>query len=253
MLESLRAIVQEVGAIRELPKVLAVIVKRVRDAMQTGICSIYLQDPVDGHYVLMATEGLNPEAVGKVRLANNQGLVGLVAAREEPINLEHAETHPNFAYFPETGEEAFSSFMGAPIIHHRRVLGVLVVQQKQLRRFDESEEAFLVTICAQLAAVIAHAEATGVLAELTHDSGSTEPRPREAIFRGVAAAPGVARSEEHTSELQSRGHLVCRLLLEKKTAIRKISIATLNRNRHSFKQFVSLLHQYGINSNTQKE
>src|SRR5690625_6730513 len=26
----------------------------------------------------------------------------------------------------------------------------------------------------------------------------------------------VARSEEHTSELQSRGHLVCRLLLEKK-------------------------------------
>src|SRR5690625_668249 len=192
MLESLRAIVQEVGAIRELPKVLAVIVKRVRDAMQTGICSIYLQDPVDGHYVLMATEGLNPEAVGKVRLANNQGLVGLVAAREEPINLEHAETHPNFAYFPETGEEAFSSFMGAPIIHHRRVLGVLVVQQKQLRRFDESEEAFLVTICAQLAAVIAHAEATGVLAELTHDSGSTEPRPREAIFRGVAAAPGVA-------------------------------------------------------------
>src|SRR5439155_20182422 len=32
--------------------------------------------------------------------------------------------------------------------------------------------------------------------------------------RSGAAAPG--RSEEHTSELQSRGHLVCRLLLEKK-------------------------------------
>src|SRR5437870_11544509 len=28
--------------------------------------------------------------------------------------------------------------------------------------------------------------------------------------------PWAARSEEHTSELQSRGHLVCRLLLEKK-------------------------------------
>src|SRR5690625_6891300 len=34
-----------------------------------------------------------------------------------------------------------------------------------------------------------------------------------------AATPltGLYRSEEHTSELQSRGHLVCRLLLEKKT------------------------------------
>src|SRR5690625_6873459 len=31
-------------------------------------------------------------------------------------------------------------------------------------------------------------------------------------FRGIA----LHRSEEHTSELQSRGHLVCRLLLEKK-------------------------------------
>src|SRR5690625_6920017 len=33
---------------------------------------------------------------------------------------------------------------------------------------------------------------------------------------GAPRAGGAARSEEHTSELQSRGHLVCRLLLEKK-------------------------------------
>src|SRR5437899_5581127 len=32
----------------------------------------------------------------------------------------------------------------------------------------------------------------------------------------IAALPGMARSEEHTSELQSLRHLVCRLLLEKK-------------------------------------
>src|SRR2546422_4495599 len=38
-------------------------------------------------------------------------------------------------------------------------------------------------------------------------------RPRPPDERG---AGGVARSEEHTSELQSRLHLVCRLLLEKK-------------------------------------
>src|SRR3712207_7663256 len=33
---------------------------------------------------------------------------------------------------------------------------------------------------------------------------------------GLLALPDVARSEEHTSELQSRQYLVCRLLLEKK-------------------------------------
>src|SRR5690554_7124244 len=36
---------------------------------------------------------------------------------------------------------------------------------------------------------------------------------------GAAAASIAARSEEHTSELQSRPHLVCRLLLEKKMII----------------------------------
>src|SRR5207253_10057612 len=37
------------------------------------------------------------------------------------------------------------------------------------------------------------------------------------LHRGLLVAPahGLHRSEEHTSELQSRGHLVCRLLLEK--------------------------------------
>src|SRR5690625_6213222 len=38
----------------------------------------------------------------------------------------------------------------------------------------------------------------------------------DAPGRGAWLHPDRARSEEHTSELQSRGHLVCRLLLEKK-------------------------------------
>src|SRR5690625_7103742 len=37
-----------------------------------------------------------------------------------------------------------------------------------------------------------------------------------AIVLGIVIGLLIGRSEEHTSELQSRGHLVCRLLLEKK-------------------------------------
>src|SRR5690625_6531057 len=36
------------------------------------------------------------------------------------------------------------------------------------------------------------------------------------VYTGIAGGHIRSRSEEHTSELQSRGHLVCRLLLEKK-------------------------------------
>src|SRR5437868_13158209 len=44
---------------------------------------------------------------------------------------------------------------------------------------------------------------------------------------GAQASPDRARSEEHTSELQSRFDIVCRLLLEKKNKI-TISITILN-------------------------
>src|SRR5437899_4805227 len=47
-----------------------------------------------------------------------------------------------------------------------------------------------------------------------HASG--RPRPRGSAARPRAREAGRARSEEHTSELQSLRHLVCRLLLEKK-------------------------------------
>src|SRR5258708_29670654 len=45
----------------------------------------------------------------------------------------------------------------------------------------------------------------------------------------VAPMPGCWRSEEHTSELQSPDHLVCRLLLEKKNVIQSaVSLLTVD-------------------------
>lgn len=189
MLDALHKIVREVNSARSLSEVLQIIVHEVRGALKAGVCSVYLFDDADRRYVLMATEGLRQESVGKVRLALREGLVGLVAAREEPLNLDNADKHPNYAYFEETGEKPFHSFMGAPIIHHRKVLGVLVLQQATRRRFLPEEEAFVVTVCAQLSGAIAHAEATGALRELASNRG--RGRNREALFHGIASSPGV--------------------------------------------------------------
>src|SRR5690625_5456406 len=43
-------------------------------------------------------------------------------------------------------------------------------------------------------------------------------------FNGDISGWDVSRSEEHTSELQSRGHLVCRLLLEKKSNVSAVDL-----------------------------
>ncbi len=193
MLSSLRQIVQEVNTASSLQQALDLIVHRVRRAMGTEVCSVYMYDATSTDYVFAATEGLNADMVGKVSLHASEGLIGYVVSREEPLNLDEAEKHPSFKFFEGIGEESFSSFLGAPIIHQRKVLGVLTVQQREKRRFDESEEAFLVTISAQLAGVIAHAEATGDLGSLTSSKPATPQR--SARFFGVPGAPGVAIGE----------------------------------------------------------
>lgn len=66
--------------------------------MGSQVCSVYLLDPETERFVLMATEGLNKRAIGKVSMAPNEGLVGLVGTREEPLNLEHASEHPRYRY-----------------------------------------------------------------------------------------------------------------------------------------------------------
>ncbi|QIZ82957.1 phosphoenolpyruvate--protein phosphotransferase [Bermanella marisrubri] len=191
MLNVLRQIVQEVNGAEDLDSALTLLVNRVQSAMQTQVCSVYVLDKPNKRYVLRATKGLNPVAVGKVSLAIGEGLVGLVAAREEPINLDDASSHPKYRYLSETGEEKFNSFLGVPIIHQKQILGVLVVQQSEARRFDESEEAFMVTMSAQLAAVLAHAEATGQVLERQVDSKPKKVK-QDVQVKGSAAAPGIA-------------------------------------------------------------
>ncbi len=193
MLNILRRIVQDVTSAASFQEALDIIVHEVREALGIEVCSVYLLNSARDRYLFVANEGFNADATGTLSLGLHEGLVGLVGERAEPINLDDATAHPRFHLIPEIGEESFNSFLGVPVIHQRQVLGVLVVQQRDRRRFDESEEAFLVTLSAQLAAIIAHAQATGDIARLTDKGTGLGARDREEVmFRGVAGAPGIS-------------------------------------------------------------
>lgn len=187
MLTTLRKIVQNVGEAKDFRTALDIIVCSVREVMQTEVCSAYLYDEKSGRYTLMATEGLNKNAVGRVTLERSEGLVGQVGLRGQLINIDDASSHSQYCFLKDTGEEQYKSFLGVPIIHRRNLLGVLVVQDKARRCYDESEESFLVTMSAQLSGVIAHAEATNSLHVL-----SVEKQKKSVRFNGIAGAPGVA-------------------------------------------------------------
>ena len=190
MLDTLRRIIQDINAAHDLNEALSVIVVEVKAAIHTDVCSVYMADHVRGEHVLMATDGLRPGAVGKVRLKLDQGLIGLVASRAEPINLEDAPAHSAFRYIAATGEAPFHGFIGVPIIRRRKVLGVLVAQQREQRKYTADEESFLVTLAAQLAGCINQAEIRQVLDRLDDDTLSGT-----LFLEGVASARGLAIGE----------------------------------------------------------
>src|SRR6476661_978607 len=136
------------------------IVRVVASEMVAEVCSCYIMRA--GEVLeLFATEGLRPEAVHRTRLRVGEGLVGVIAASGRPLALADAQSHPDFAYRPETGEEIYHSLMGVPILRSGRVLGVLVVQNRTLRNYTEDEVEALQTI----AMVLAELAASGELVE----------------------------------------------------------------------------------------
>src|ERR1700733_7453357 len=74
------------------------------------VCSVYAARP--GEILeLVATEGLNPKAIGHTRLRFGEGIVGFCAATAQVMNLPDAQNHPAFAYRPETDEEPFAPML----------------------------------------------------------------------------------------------------------------------------------------------
>jgi phosphotransferase system enzyme I (PtsP) len=133
------------------------VVRIIAGDMVAEVCSVYVLRA--GEVLeLFATQGLNPSAVHRTRLRVGEGLVGDIAAHARPLSLADAQSHPNFAYRPETGEEVYHSLMGVPILHSGRVVGVLVVQNRTRRQYDEEETETLQTIAMVLAELVANGE-----------------------------------------------------------------------------------------------
>src|SRR6201984_73879 len=150
------------------------IVRVVASEMVAEVCSAYILRA--GEVLeLFATEGLRPEAVHRTRLRVGEGLVGVIAATARPLALADAQSHPNFAYRPETGEEIYHSLMGVPVLRSGRVLGVLVVQNRTLRHYTEEEIEVLQTIAMIVAELAASGELVNPLEMAQSDSGALLP------------------------------------------------------------------------------
>ncbi|MCH7311417.1 phosphoenolpyruvate--protein phosphotransferase [Acinetobacter sp. ANC 4805] len=262
-LDTLRRIVQEINASVSLHDSLDIMVNHVAEAMHVDVCSIYLLDERNKRYVLMASKGLKPEAVGHVSLNVGEGLVGLVGKREEIVNLDNAPKHERFAYLPETGEELFNSFLGVPVMYRRKVMGVLVVQNQEPQDFSEAAESFLVTLCAQLSGVIAHAHAVGNIDVFRKPTSGSSYK----TFQGVSGAGGIAlgraivlyppadlaaipdrEAEDISDELELLDQAIAAVRLEIQSLDEKMKDSLMSEERALFSVFLRMLDENALPS-----
>ena len=154
MLSRLRDVMAGIGAVQErLDKVVALIAQDMR----ADVCSCYIMRA--GEVLeLFATFGLSQKAVHLTRLRVGEGLVGEIAAHARAVALADAWSHPQFVYRPETGEDFFRSLMGVPMLQAGRVIGVLVVQTREERPFNDWEVETLETAAMVIAELIAAAQ-----------------------------------------------------------------------------------------------
>ncbi|MEQ8283620.1 MAG: phosphoenolpyruvate--protein phosphotransferase [Parvibaculum sp.] len=150
------------------------IVVRIASNLVAEVCSVYLLNR-QRELELSATEGLKPTAVHNTRLKTGEGLVGDIAEHARPLNLADAQSHPGFAYRPETGEEIYKSLMGVPILRSGKVVGVLAVQNRTKRHYTEEEVEALQTVAMVLAEVVAAAELVDPQAYATPDLAREVP------------------------------------------------------------------------------
>jgi phosphotransferase system enzyme I (PtsP) len=157
------------------------------------VCSVYVLRE-DGSLELYATEGLNREAVHLTTMRAGEGLVGLIAREAEPIAVSDAQAHPAFSYRPETGEEIYRSFLGVPILRGGAVMGVLVIQNRASRVYNEEEIESLQTTAMIMAEMIA----AGGLKSLARPGASIGlDRPIHGIGTSLADGVGLGHAVLH--------------------------------------------------------
>jgi len=190
MLSQLRQIVELFGDANTVSDAMNLLVQQTKKTMEIDCCSIFITNKETEKLTLMASEGLASQVVGGTHFNLDEGIVGLVYQKGEPINLAHVSEHPQFKYLPSSNEEQFNSFLGTPIIYKRQVLGVLVAQQCLPRLFNKEEESFLVTLAAHLASVLGNA-----VVDLPRSK--TIKKNRSTHLQGSPASPGICVNKAH--------------------------------------------------------
>jgi DNA-binding PucR family transcriptional regulator/putative methionine-R-sulfoxide reductase with GAF domain len=139
-------------------ELLELIIRETTSAIGTDVCSLYLLTPPGGELLLTATNGLNENMVGKVRMKVGEGITGWVADSRRPAVVPDVSKDPHWKWVPGLDEDRFHSMASVPIESGPRLVGVINVQSTERREFNSGDIDFLRAIAAQVAGILERSE-----------------------------------------------------------------------------------------------
>ena len=153
-LEFLHEFAQQAAQARDLDELMRTIIERTTTALRVDVCSLYLMDRDGERLTLAATNGLDPNHVGKVSLALGEGVTGSAAKKRQPIQVPDVTLDPRFKWVRGYDLQGITSMLSVPLTWNETVVGVINAQTRASRQFTPEEIEFLVTIAALLGGIV---------------------------------------------------------------------------------------------------
>lgn len=178
------------------------IVRMIAERFDIDVCSVYGYNPYGNSLVLKATVGLSKESVGVIEMDVEEGLTGLVIETMAPVFMVNPSSHPRYKFYAESGEDIYKTYLGVPLIYHKKVLGALVVQTLAEKGIQETDIHLFKNIAGQIAATVAFT----ILQEDTNRIKSAQTRKSGEITAAgdpPAPPPGHLRGEPVSDRVAS--------------------------------------------------
>ncbi len=149
---------QAAASTQRSDELLELIIRETTSAIGTDVCSLYLLVSHGRELLLTATNGLNENMVGKVRMKVGEGITGSVAESRRPAIVPDVSRDPRWKWVPGLDEDRFHSMASVPIESGPRLVGVVNVQSTDRREFNDADIDFLRAIAAQVAGILERSE-----------------------------------------------------------------------------------------------
>lgn len=164
-LDGLHRVISAANSTLDLDASLQTVVETVTEVMRVDVCSVYLFDQHRRILTLWATRGLNPRAIGELKIRLGQGVTGWAGEAGRPIAVTDVLDEPRYQHEPILDEARYRSLLCVPIIlfateqHSIESLqGVITIQTREAHEYSEEQVSYLEVVAGEIALSIANAQ-----------------------------------------------------------------------------------------------